>query len=52
MALAGDVNRTETRGPWKLTFSASGAIPALSVGPGDSHASLPIMRSQTAPRNS
>src|SRR4029077_17321192 len=33
-ALAGDVNRTETRGQWKLTFSASGGIPALAVGPG------------------
>jgi hypothetical protein len=33
LALAGDFNRTETRGQWKLTFSASDLIPALSVGP-------------------
>jgi hypothetical protein len=33
MALTGDFNRTKTRGKWKQTFSASGAIPALSLGP-------------------
>ena len=33
VSLGGSFNHIETRGPWKLTFSASGEIPVLALGP-------------------